>query len=89
MALMDHLTIEKLPICVMSAGGVIGLRMAIQYPERIQALCMQCATTGGYDHPVRAAMEAGTGKSAMLSPTVAYYAQKFIPRIFAKFVSGY
>jgi len=35
MALMDHLKIEKLPLLVASGGGVIGLRIAIQHPERV------------------------------------------------------
>jgi len=46
MALMDHLGIEKLPILAASGAGVIGLRIAIQYPERVQALLLCCATTG-------------------------------------------
>lgn len=35
MALMDHLGIEKFPLLVASGGGCVGLRMAIQYPEKI------------------------------------------------------
>jgi len=35
MALMDHLGIEKLPVLAASGAGVIGLRLAIQYPDRI------------------------------------------------------
>jgi len=34
-ALMDHLGIEKFPLLVASGGGCIGLRMAIQYPEKV------------------------------------------------------
>jgi len=43
---MDHLGIEKFPILAASGAGVIALRIAIQYPEKIQALCLCCATTG-------------------------------------------
>jgi pimeloyl-ACP methyl ester carboxylesterase len=50
MALMDHIEIEKLPVMAASAAGVIALRMAIQYPERIQCLLMNCATTGQYKY---------------------------------------
>jgi pimeloyl-ACP methyl ester carboxylesterase len=39
-ALMDHLGIEKFPLFVASGGGCIGLRMAIQYPEKVQCLIM-------------------------------------------------
>lgn len=35
MALMDHIGLEKLPVYAASGAGVIALRLAIQYPERI------------------------------------------------------
>lgn len=79
MALMDHLNIEKLPVAAASGAGVIALRMAIQYPDRIQALCLSCATTGSYDHPLLDMMRKGTGKSAMESPTLSYYVCKYLP----------
>jgi len=88
MALMDHLKIEKLPILVASGAGVIGIRMAIQYPDRIQALCMCCATTGSYDHPLFEMFTNGTGKSAMESPTLCYYGAKFMPGMFPGIIAG-
>lgn len=52
MALMDHLGIEKFPVIGFSGAGPIALRLAIQYPDRIQAVGMQSAATGGYVHPM-------------------------------------
>ena len=80
MALMDHLNIEKLPVLAASGAGVIAIRMAIQYPNRIQALCLMCATTGSYDHPLTDMFTKGTGKSAMESPTLSYYVCKNVPK---------
>ena len=88
MALMDHLNIDKFPLCVGSGAGVIGIRMAIQYPDRIQALCMFCATTGGYTHPLDEMFAKETGKSVMESPTFAFYAIKYAPRFFATGVAA-
>lgn len=34
-ALLDHLGIEKFPMLVASGAGVIGLRIALQYPDRV------------------------------------------------------
>ena len=45
---MEELKIEKYPVLAGSAAGPVGLRMAIQYPERVQALLMLCAATGNY-----------------------------------------
>lgn len=39
-ALMKHLGCDKFPVMVGSGGGVIGLRLALKYPDVIQALCM-------------------------------------------------
>jgi pimeloyl-ACP methyl ester carboxylesterase len=83
MALMDYLNIEKLPVLAASGAGVIGIRMAIQYPDRIQALCLCCATTGSFDHPLYDMFNKGTGKSAMESPTLSYYVCKNMPKYMA------
>lgn len=48
---MDHLNIDKFAIYAASGGGIIALRVAIQYPERVQCLSLLCPTTGGYVHP--------------------------------------
>lgn len=88
MALMDHLKIEKLPIIVASGAGVIGIRMAIQYPDRIQALCMCCATTGSYDHPMYEMFTNGDGRGMMESPTLCYYGSKFMPGMFEGIISA-
>lgn len=80
MALMDHLNIEKLPVLAASGAGVIGIRMAIQYPDRIQALCLCCATTGSYDHPQWDMFNNETGKIFMESPTLSYYLCKLVPK---------
>ena len=71
MALMDHLGIEKFPLMVASGGGCIGLRMAIQYPERVQCLIMQCATTGDYPHPDIDTVNSAGARWGMTSPLVA------------------
>jgi len=80
MALMDHLKIEKLPVAAASGAGPIGLRMAIQYPDRVQALCLSCAVTGSYDHHLHDMMKKGTGKSAMESPTLSYYICDYVSK---------
>jgi len=79
---MDHLNIEKFPLCVGSGAGVIGIRMAIKYPERIQALCMFCATTGGFTNPWYEFFKKEKGKSLLESPTIAYYACTYGERYF-------
>lgn len=85
MALMDHLGIEKLPILAASGAGVIGLRIAIQYPERVQALLLCCATTGQYDYPHLELYKAGEGRGAYGSPTIARIGATNMPK-FAKMI---
>ena len=52
MALMDQLGIEKFPILAFSGAGPIALRLAIQYPDRIQCIGMQACATGDLVHPM-------------------------------------
>ena len=68
---MEHLGIEKFPLMVASGGGCVGLRMAIQHPDKVQVLIMQCATTGDYQHPEFENMGKWSFKFGMTSPTVA------------------
>ena len=85
---MDHLKIEKLPILVASGAGVIGLRMAIQYPDRIQALCMCCATTGSYEHPLYEMFTNGGGKAMMESPFMCKLGSQNAASMFATIIAG-
>lgn len=71
MALFDHLGIEKFPILAASGAGVIALRMAIQYPDRVQALGMCCATTGKLEHSMYEMFEKNENRGGYESPTVA------------------
>lgn len=41
-ALLDHLEIEKAAVVGLSVGGMIGQRMAVRAPERVQALTLCC-----------------------------------------------
>jgi len=86
MALMDHIGIDKLPVMAASGSGVIALRMAIQYPERIQCLLMDCATTGQYKYKWLEDMKAGAGKDAATSNLTAKLGAKYMP-MFAKKVA--
>lgn len=88
MALMDHLNVEKLPIMVASGAGVIGIRLALQYPDRIQALCMNCATSGSLTHKAIEMVAKGTGKSALCSPTLNYYIYKNIKTMYPIMAAG-
>ena len=86
MALMDHIGIEKLPVMAASGAGVIALRMAIQYPERIQCLLMDCATTGQYKYKWLEDMKRGEGKDMATSNLTAKFGAKYMPK-FAKKVA--
>lgn len=86
MALMDHIGIDKLPVLAASGAGVVALRMAIQYPDRVQCLLMCCATTGSYKYRFLEEMKAGAGKDAATSNLTAKYGAKLMP-MFAKKVA--
>lgn len=57
--------------------------MAIQYPDRIQALCMACATTGQLEHGMIKMFEDNEGRGAYSSPSMARMGFNFMPK-FAK-----
>jgi len=86
MALMDHIGIDKLPVMAASGSGVVALRMAIQYPDRVQCLLMDCATTGSYKYRFLDEMKGGAGKDAATSNLTAKWGAKFFP-MFAKKVA--
>lgn len=51
LSVLDELRIERCVIVGQSLGGMIGLRMALQHPERVTAF-VACDSTLGIDHPV-------------------------------------
>ena len=69
-ALMDHLGIDKFPVLAASGGGCIAYRMAIQYPDRIQCLMLQCATSGSLVHPMKDDLKDPGAKMGAVSPFV-------------------
>lgn len=58
--------------------------MAIQYPERIQCLLMDCATTGQYKYKWLEDMKAGAGKDAATSNLTAKLGAKYMPMVAKK-----
>jgi 3-oxoadipate enol-lactonase len=42
LALLDHLTIDRAAVVGLSVGGMIGQRIAVRAPERVQALVLCC-----------------------------------------------
>lgn len=69
-ALMDHLGIDKFPVLGASGGGCIAYRLAIQYPERIQCLMLQCATSGNLVHPMKEDLKSDAAKTSAVSPFI-------------------
>jgi 3-oxoadipate enol-lactonase len=51
LAVLDEYGIERCAIVGQSLGGMIGLRVALQHPERVGAF-VACDTTLAIDHPV-------------------------------------
>jgi 3-oxoadipate enol-lactonase len=51
LAVLDELRIERCVIVGQSLGGMIGLRVALQHPERVAAF-VACDSTLAVDHPV-------------------------------------
>lgn len=43
--LLNHLSIDKVPIIAVSAGGTTGIYLAAKYPERVSSLTLQSAVT--------------------------------------------
>ena len=56
-AVLDHLGVERTGVVGQSLGGMVGLRLALQHPERVAAF-VACDSPLGVDHPgIRAALE--------------------------------
>lgn len=85
---MTHLGHDKFPMLCASGAGIIGLRMCLLAPDRIQAVGLCCATTGELDHPLIKMFENQEGKSMMISPTAGVLGAKFMPGNADKVIAG-
>lgn len=79
-ALMDHLGIEKFPILAASGAGCIAYNIAIRHPDKVQALCMCCATSGDLDYRFYDDIVRGEGRSGVEAPIVGRYGSKYMPK---------
>jgi len=63
-ALLDELALERVSFCGLSLGGAVGMRLALDVPERIERLVLCCtsmrfATPEFWDERTRAVREGG------------------------------
>ncbi|RCW49183.1 alpha/beta fold hydrolase [Paenibacillus prosopidis] len=49
--LLDHLTIEKVHVITVSAGGPTGIAFSSMFPDRVVSLTLQCAVTKPWHVP--------------------------------------
>lgn len=54
LAVLDHFAVAQAVVVGQSLGGMVGLRLALQHPQRVQAL-VACDSPLGVDHPAIAA----------------------------------
>ena len=45
--LLDHLGIDRIPMMGVSFGGMVGLELLLQHPDRISAAVLACTSAGG------------------------------------------
>ncbi len=72
-ALLDALEIARAYVFGISMGGMIGLNLALHYPEKIEKLALGCTTAGG---PALTAMDEKV-LSAMIAPSTGDGRQDF------------
>jgi 3-oxoadipate enol-lactonase / 4-carboxymuconolactone decarboxylase len=69
-ALLDRLGIERLSYCGLSLGGMVGMRLALDHPERIERLVV-CCTSAHLGPPEMWRERAATAREHGVGPLVA------------------
>jgi 3-oxoadipate enol-lactonase / 4-carboxymuconolactone decarboxylase len=69
-ALLDRLGIERLAYCGLSLGGMVGMRLALAHPERIERLVV-CCTSAHLGPPEMWTERAATAREQGVGPLVA------------------